>query len=187
MNDVVMGVDLGTQSIKVVIFDASEQRELARASHELELITRDDGSREQLADWWIEGFHDCLHRLPESAKAAVVAIGVSGQQHGFVPVSRSGKVLAPVKLWCDTATVSECEHITAAVTRVVNRLWAAVGADLQRRFPGRSVAATTRRAGWIDVLRFSPPGFKFDQPSVEVYRTRLSALARSVAADIDAG
>jgi xylulokinase len=30
-------------------------------------------------------------------------------------VSRSGKVLAPVKLWCDTATVAECEQITAAV------------------------------------------------------------------------
>ena len=87
----------------------------------------------------------------------------------------------------DEIVSAKHEHITAAVTRVVNRLWAAVGADLQRRFPGRSVAATTRRAGWIDVLRFSPPGFKFDQPSVEVYRTRLSALARSVAADIDAG
>ena len=78
------------------------------------------------------------------------------------------------------------EHATAEVARVVDRLWAGVGADLRRRSPGRNAAAVTRRAGWIDVLRFSPSGFKFDQPSVEVYRRRLSALARSVAADIDA-
>ncbi len=115
MSEVVMGVDLGTQSIKVVIYDASEQRELARASHVLDLITGEDGSREQLAEWWIDGFHSCLRSLPESARASVVAIGVSGQQHGFVPLSQSGKVLAPVKLWCDTATVAECETIIARV------------------------------------------------------------------------
>jgi hypothetical protein len=36
------------------------------------------------------------------------------------------------------------------------------------------------------VLDLSPKGFKFDQPSVDVYRRRLSTLARTVAADIDA-
>jgi len=115
MNDVVMGIDLGTQSIKLVIYDAGEKRQLACASHSLALMARDDGSREQLAEWWIQGLHACLLNLPSEAKAAVVAIGVSGQQHGFVPVSDSGKVLAPVKLWCDTATVAECESITSSV------------------------------------------------------------------------
>ncbi|MDX1381449.1 MAG: xylulokinase, partial [Xanthomonadales bacterium] len=35
-------------------------------------------------------------------------------QHGFVPVSAAGEVLAPVKLWCDTATQEEVDEITAA-------------------------------------------------------------------------
>lgn len=43
-----------------------------------------------------------------------MAIGVSGQQHGFVPVSEEGDVLAPAKLWCDTSTVSECDDILAS-------------------------------------------------------------------------
>jgi xylulokinase len=47
-------------------------------------------------------------------KKTVVAVGVSGQQHGFVPVDKSGKVLYNVKLWCDTATAEECAEITKA-------------------------------------------------------------------------
>ena len=35
------------------------------------------------------------------------ALAVSGQQHGFVPVSHDGTVLAPAKLWCDTSTSAE--------------------------------------------------------------------------------
>ena len=38
-------------------------------------------------------------------------MGISGQQHGFVPLSRAGEVLAPVKLWCDTSTGAECAEI----------------------------------------------------------------------------
>ena len=45
----------------------------------------------------------------------MVAIGVSGQQHGFVPLDRSGGVIRPAKLWCDTATAAECDEITAAL------------------------------------------------------------------------
>lgn len=87
----------------------------------------------------------------------------------------------------DEIVSAKHERTTAEVTRVVDRLWVGVGADLQRRSPGRAATAVTRRGGWIDVLRFSPSGFKLDRPSVEVYRLRLNALARSVAADIDAG
>jgi xylulokinase len=39
---------------------------------------------------------------------------VSGQQHGFVPLSKAGEVLSSVKLWCDTSTTSECDEIMQA-------------------------------------------------------------------------
>ncbi len=41
-----------------------------------------------------------------------MAIGVSGQQHGFVPLDAKGEVIRPAKLWCDTSTTAECEEIT---------------------------------------------------------------------------
>ena len=67
----------------------------------------------------------------------------------------------------------------------VDRLWQAVAAWLEDRHPGRSAAVRERRAGWLDVLRWSPGGMRGDQPSVADYRRRLTALARGVAADIE--
>ncbi|MDD3366669.1 MAG: FGGY family carbohydrate kinase, partial [Sphaerochaetaceae bacterium] len=46
-------------------------------------------------------------------RAQISAVGVSGQQHGFVPIDASGKVLHRVKLWNDTSTTAECDLITA--------------------------------------------------------------------------
>lgn len=77
--------------------------------------------------------------------------------------------------------------VAAAVAVEVDRLWVAVDAWLLACHPGRSAAARDRRAGWLDVLRWSPGGMRGDQPTVSEYRRRLSALARSVAADIAAG
>jgi len=45
-------------------------------------------------------------------RARVRGIGVSGQQHGFVPLDEKGNVIRPAKLWCDTSTVAECALLT---------------------------------------------------------------------------
>jgi xylulokinase len=42
----------------------------------------------------------------------VRGIGVSGQQHGFVPLDAEGRVIRPAKLWCDTSTSAECDWLT---------------------------------------------------------------------------
>lgn len=106
-----LGIDVGTQSVKTLCYDAQSQRTVAATSAPLPLIKRDDGSREQHASWWLEALTQCLAQIDTDLRDAVVAIGVSGQQHGFVPLDRRGEVLAPVKLWCDTATDVECQQI----------------------------------------------------------------------------
>lgn len=110
-----MGIDLGTQSIKVIIYDPDAKEILARASCPLELISNQDGTAEQLASWWIEGLKNSLAQIDEKIKNTVSAIGVSGQQHGFVALDKDGNVLTPVKLWCDTTSQNECHEITAAM------------------------------------------------------------------------
>ena len=94
-----LGIDLGTQSLKTVIYDAEACRVVASGSSELQLTSRSDGSREQQADWWVQALHLALQQIDASDKDGVCAIGVSGQQHGFVPLAEDGRVLAPVKLW----------------------------------------------------------------------------------------
>ena len=107
-----LGIDVGTQSLKALVYDSEHREVAATGSSELQLTSRADGTREQLAEWWIEALHSALAQIPEAARSSVKAIGVSGQQHGFVPLDADGTVLAPVKLWCDTATTSECDEIT---------------------------------------------------------------------------
>jgi xylulokinase len=110
----VLGIDLGTQSLKVVFYDFEAQRLAAAASAPLEVLRDHSGRAEQEASWWLDALDNALGQVPESVRASVQAIGVSGQQHGFVPVSAAGKVLAPVKLWCDTSTQAEVDEITEA-------------------------------------------------------------------------
>lgn len=109
----VAGLDVGTQSIKLIVYDPSAQRVVAVCGHPLELMTGSDGRREQRAQWWIDAIVACFARLDATTRARIVALGVSGQQHGFVPLDAEGEVLAPVKLWCDTSSQRECDEIMA--------------------------------------------------------------------------
>lgn len=110
-----VGLDVGTQSVKLVAYDPAARKVVATHGHALELIAHDDGSREQRAEWWIDAIRACFARLDPTQRARIKAVGVSGQQHGFVPVDATGHPLAPAKLWCDTSTQAECEEIMGAV------------------------------------------------------------------------
>lgn len=72
------------------------------------------------------------------------------------------------------------DEVALAVGKVMARFLDGLTAYLT------NVADAERQAEWVEVLHLSPKGFKSDQPSVAAYRRRLTALARSVAADIDA-
>ena len=108
-----LGIDVGTQSVKARMYDAEQRHVLDIRSAAVDLISEADGTREHLAQWWLAALEQCLAGFDKRAKAGVQAIGVSGQQHGFVPLGADDQVLAPVKLWCDTSTTAECLQITA--------------------------------------------------------------------------
>ena len=110
----VCGIDLGTQSCKVVIYDYEAKKIAASSQAAIELIAENDGTREQKAQWYKEALKSCFTALPEDVRKTIAAIGVSGQQHGFVPLDEKGLPLYNVKLWCDTSTAEECEEITKA-------------------------------------------------------------------------
>ncbi len=108
-----VGLDVGTQSVKLLAYDSDSRQIVANQGLPLELIAGEDGSREQRAEWWIAAIRACFARVDPAVRARVSAIGVSGQQHGFVPLDAAGKVLAPAKLWCDTSTQTEVAEIMA--------------------------------------------------------------------------
>ena len=113
-----IGIDNGTQSTKCVVFSRELNKILAVASAPHDLIENDAGRREQDPKWWIDAATTALQQClaaPGVNRNLVAAIGVSGQQHGCVPLDKDGLVLRTAKLWCDTETVPQCEQIIATV------------------------------------------------------------------------
>ena len=119
MRTLLIGIDSGTQSTKVLVVDAKNGRVVAASAETYDLIPGlAPGAKEQHPHTW----HDAMRKAVRKALALaaarpgeVKAIGVSGQQHGFVPLDQKGEVIRPAKLWCDTATAAECEEIMAGV------------------------------------------------------------------------
>jgi xylulokinase len=110
---VFLGIDCGTQSTKALLLDAETLAPLAvgRAAHEL--ISRDDGTREQHPDWWIAALQAATHEaLAAAGPVEVAGIGVSGQQHGMVCLDAEDRPLRPAKLWNDTTTAPDCAWLT---------------------------------------------------------------------------
>lgn len=108
---VTCGIDVGTQSVKVVLYDDEKKKIISQETEKIDLIQKDGGVREQKAEWWINAISSCFSRLPKEIKDKISSIGVSGQQHGFVPLDKDGKVLKNVKLWCDTSSSKECKDL----------------------------------------------------------------------------
>jgi len=110
----VCGIDLGTQSCKIVVYDYEKKKIVAQSSAPVDIIAHNDGTREQKAEWYDGVVKTCFDKIDKKTKQTIAAIGVSGQQHGFVPLDEKGKPVYNVKLWCDTSTTAECDEITKA-------------------------------------------------------------------------
>ena len=117
MRTLLIGIDSGTQSTKALVVDAKSGKVLGTGVGAYGLIADlPPGAKEQHPRDWLAATRTAIKAALKQARAKaseVVAIGVSGQQHGFVPLDKSGEVIRPAKLWCDTTTQTECEEITA--------------------------------------------------------------------------
>jgi D-xylulose kinase len=144
MADYFIGIDSGTQGTKAVVVDLGDARILAEGYASHQLIEDDSGKREQEPAWWISACESAIDIVLEKSDIPpgdVRAIGVSGQQHGFVPVDKKGLVIRPAKLWCDTATTAEAETMTNALG----------GPDRVVQMIGNSIAVgfTASKVKWL--------------------------------------
>src|ERR1017187_8102188 len=116
MRTLLLGIDSGTQSTKVLVVDARDGKVLASAAQAYDLIPNlPPGAKEQHPHTWRDAAASAIRQALRQARAhptEVKAMGVSGQQHGFVPLDAKGEVIRPAKLWDDTSTAEECEILT---------------------------------------------------------------------------
>ena len=110
-----LGIDCGTQSTKTIALDADSGRILASDAQSYEVLPGlPVGHLEQNPSTWTQAVDATVQQVLAALgarRSEVRGIGVSGQQHGFVPLDRNAKVIRPAKLWCDTSTTDECDLI----------------------------------------------------------------------------
>src|ERR1051326_5970069 len=115
MANIFIGIDSGTQSTKTIVVNGDNGKVLGAASSAYgHLPTLPPGHKQQHPVAWIEAVQATVRKSLQAAKiksADVRAIGVSGQQIGFVPLDKKGEVIRPAKLWCDTSTAPQCDEI----------------------------------------------------------------------------
>jgi xylulokinase len=106
----VVGIDLGTQSLKVV---ACDDRLVVVAEHHQPIDThhRQPGWAEQDPSQWEAALAAALARFPRDE---IAAIGVAGQLDGCVPVDAQDRAIAPALIWQDRRATGEVARVDPA-------------------------------------------------------------------------
>lgn len=106
-----LGLDIGTSSIKASVIDASSQQCIASAQYpetESEVISKHPGWAEQSPDMWWEHVQLAILKLHAQRKydpGNIKAIGIAYQMHGLVCVDKEQRVLRNSIIWSDSRAV----------------------------------------------------------------------------------
>jgi xylulokinase len=118
-----LGLDVGTQSTKGLLLDLASGTVVARADASYGLIDGlPAGAAEQHPDTWRQAIRAVMGDLAREADIdlrAIVAVGISGQQHGCVVLDADNEPVRAAKLWCDTSTADEAAEFSTAIGRQV--------------------------------------------------------------------
>lgn len=112
----VLGIDLGTQGLTVLLVNIDDPRLPVVATGEAtyEFVPNvAEGCYEQWASDWEGAMEKAMEQIREFLDPyEVVAIGIAGQMHGQVLVDSQGQTLGTVRLWCDSRNQREAETVS---------------------------------------------------------------------------
>jgi xylulokinase len=106
-----LGIDVGTSSIKVSIVDSATGENFASASYpekESEILAPKYGWAEQSPDmWWahVQKAISLCHQKSNYNPQDIAAIGIAYQMHGLVLVDENSNNLRNSIIWCDSRAV----------------------------------------------------------------------------------
>lgn len=107
----VLGIDIGTSSIKASVIEAASGRIVASAQYpdtETPILSPQPGFAEQSPLQWWNDVQAAIQLLTKSSlfhPADIAAIGLSYQMHGLVLIDEQNQVLRNSIIWCDSRAV----------------------------------------------------------------------------------
>ena len=110
----VLGVDVGSQSIKVVLVDEGGDV-VASGSAALSMTHRHDGWAEQDPQTYCTALRDAVRAATAGIEPTrVVAMGLGSQVDGVVVCDADGEPLRPAIIWLDKRATEQCDRLVAA-------------------------------------------------------------------------
>ena len=106
-----LGIDVGTSSIKVAIVDAQTQQCITTVQYpdtETGITSLHKGWAEQSPDMWWDNVQQAIvkaHAQKKYNPQDIGAIGIAYQMHGLVCVDKNQQVLRDSIIWCDSRAV----------------------------------------------------------------------------------
>jgi xylulokinase len=116
-----LGIDIGTSSVKVSVVDAETQKVIASAQYpdeESPIIALQPGWAEQSPELWWEQTQRAIELCHKTAlynPADIAAIGIAYQMHGLVLVDKEQQVLRNSIIWCDSRAVETGDNAFKAI------------------------------------------------------------------------
>jgi xylulokinase len=116
-----LGIDVGTSSIKVSVIEAANQQIIISTQYpeiETPIISHQTGWAEQSPDNWWNDVQMAIKKLNATGKynpKDIGAIGIAYQMHGLVLINKEGKVLRDSIIWCDSRAVPYGDAAYAAI------------------------------------------------------------------------
>ena len=106
-----LGIDIGTSSIKVAIVDAQTQQCITTVQYpdtETGITSLQKGWAEQSPEMWWENVQQAIlkaHALKKYDSRDIIAIGIAYQMHGLVCIDKNQQILRDSIIWCDSRSV----------------------------------------------------------------------------------
>ncbi len=107
-----LGIDLGTSSVKVVLIDLAG-RVLAQATRAYPVSQPRPGWSETDPELWWSAIRDATAQVRAGCPHPPVAVGLSGQMHGLVVCDERGRPLRPALLWSDSRAEDQLDRYRA--------------------------------------------------------------------------
>ncbi|MYD09793.1 MAG: hypothetical protein F4X02_07085 [Chloroflexi bacterium] len=118
-----LGVDLGTQGLKVIFVDAETREVIATAGAPVTNLAPAAGYMEQApGDWWASlcRLTRGLLRDHDIGAERIAAIGLSGHMHSIAPLRADGSIARNCIVWADTRSQPQAKTLALAKTRLWN-------------------------------------------------------------------
>lgn len=111
MKNYAMGIDLGTSSVRAILFDP-EGRPFCKAARECSIVTTSQGFAESDPEAILQAVFEVVKSCSDKAGAGnICAVGISSQMHSLMALDGDGRPLTKLMTWADTRAVSEANFI----------------------------------------------------------------------------